>query len=104
MKKQLIFLVIMLLPIVVKAYNTQIDGIYYTINKSTLTASVTYGSSSYGSYSGNVIIPTSIYYQGKNYNVTDIDNSAFLNSSRLTSITIPNCVTTIGNAAFRGCI
>jgi len=103
MKKQLFLLVMFLLPIVAMAYNTQIDGIYYTINKSTMTASVTYGSSSYGSYSGDVTIPTSIYYQGKNYNVTNIDNSAFLNSSRLTSITIPNCVTTIGNAAFGNC-
>ena len=54
-------------------------------------------------YSGDMIIPATVSYSGQTYNVTEIMSNAFLNCSSLTSITIPNSVTSIDIAAFRGC-
>ncbi len=54
-------------------------------------------------YSGNIIIPESIEYNGNTYSVTSIGDWAFSACSSLTSITIPNSVTTIGEFAFNNC-
>ncbi|MBR4275852.1 MAG: leucine-rich repeat domain-containing protein [Prevotella sp.] len=85
------------------------DGvtIYYNyINNSTKLA-VTYQGSSSSSfsneYTGNVVIPESVTYNGNTYSVTSIGNYAFDGCSMLTSITIPNSVTSIGNWAFFYC-
>ena len=53
--------------------------------------------------SGDVIIPSSVEYNGTTYNVTAIDGETFLCCSNLTSISIPSSVTYIGNAAFVFC-
>ena len=82
------------------AYDAQIDGIYY--NFSGTEASVTCGSTS-GAYSGKVVIPVSVTYNGETYSVTKIDDGAFSGSSSLTSINIPEGVTSIGNNAFYSC-
>ena len=50
----------------------------------------------------NVTIPSSIEYGGKQYSVTSIGDQAF-NGSDLTSVTIGNNVTSIGQEAFKGC-
>ena len=51
---------------------------------------------------GDVTLPTVITYEGKEYTLTSIWYSAFLNAT-ITSITIPNSVSTIGDYAFEGC-
>ena len=48
-------------------------------------------------------IPPSVNYNGTNYNVTYIDDSAFINCTNLNNLTIGINVTTIGNSAFQGC-
>lgn len=48
----------------------------------------------------NVVIPRSV----RNYEVIAIGKDAFFDCSSLTSITIPESVTSIGEEAFYGCI
>ena len=89
-----------LLPLVASAYDTLYNGIYYDIDESTKTATVTYGDEK---YSGAVNILPSAWYNGKNYSVTSIGYRAFDSCSGLTSVKIPNSVTSIGNGAFYNC-
>ncbi|GAT63022.1 leucine-rich repeat protein [Paludibacter jiangxiensis] len=52
------------------------------------------------SYTGNVVIPSSVSYCGTTFRVTSIGNLAFCGSNDLLSVTIPSSVTTIENGAF----
>ena len=78
------------------------NGIYYNITGEN-TVEVTYKDTNYNCYSGNVTIPSSVYYGGKDYSVTAIGEAAFRGSSGLTGVTIPTSVTSIGNQAFYIC-
>ena len=80
------------------AYDVEVDGIYYNLVKS--RAYVTYGKKE---YIGDVVIPSSIKYNGKEYDVTNIGDEAFNNCTELTSISLPNTVTEIGAYAFAYC-
>ena len=94
------------------AYDIKVDNadgvtIYYNwINHKTELA-VTHKGNSFGgytnSYSGNVIIPESVQYNGHEYHVTSIGDNAFMSCRNLTSVTIPNCVISIGTWAFKDC-
>ena len=100
MKKQLLLLVMMLLPMVASADAIEIDGIWYNLISKAKIAEVTEKPSGY--YSGTIEIPEKVSYEGEEYNVTKI-GSAFSFCTGLTSITIPNTVTTIGGSAFWEC-
>ena len=84
------------------AYDFEVDGIYYYLIKGK-SAAVTYKDGKYKSYSGKVVIPEKITYEGVEYHVESIGGYAFYNCSSLASITIPNSVTSIGGYAFDGC-
>ena len=75
--------------------------IYYNWIKNNTELSVSYQSSSDSDYSneytGSIVIPSSVVYQGNTYRVTSIGYQAFRNCSGLTSVTIPNSVTYIGD-------
>ena len=103
MKKQLLLLVAMLLPMVASADDAIIEGIYYSLNSIEKTATVYRYDAYYEKIpKNNVIIPESITYNAITYSVTSIWDNAFERSS-LISISIPNSVTNIGHAAFRNC-
>lgn len=108
--RKLLFAVVLLLcGTVANAHDFEVGGIYYNIiSSSYLTVEVTYRgsySSSYDDeYDGEVVIPVTVTYDSKTYSVTSIGNDAFYGCSALTSITIPNNVTTIEYYAFWDCI
>ena len=101
MKKQLLLLVMTLLPMVAMADPVEIDGIYYNLVSKAKQAEVT--SKPSGKYFGSVNIPSVVSYNGEEYSVTSIGEKAFYNCSGLTSVTIPNSVTSIGDRAFAYC-
>ena len=112
MKKQLLLLVLMLLPMVASAHDIEVqngDGvtIYYNYINDGNKLEVTFRGTSYDEYSdeytGNVVIPEEVTYMNSTYSVTSIGNYAFYNCSGLTSFTIGNSVTSMGKSAFRGC-
>ena len=87
------------------AYDAKIDGIYYDLynNSDGARATVTYRDQNYNSYSGEVVIPATIEYNGTEYTVTSIGEHAFDACSALTNVVIPSSVNNIGYYAFRGC-
>ena len=89
------------------ASDIEVDGIWYDFDSNTKTASVTYQGSAYnsytGEYSGSVIIPETVTYNGTTYSVTSIGSTAFNGCSALTSVTIPNSITSINDYAFGRC-
>ena len=89
--------------------STLIDGLYYDLDTSNRTATVTYettGINNYASLPADVVIPESVTYKGITYSVTEIGNEAFTNCKMLESISVPSTVVQIGKescSAFRGC-
>lgn len=70
----------------------EINGIYYNLNVNEGTAEVTENPTY---YSGDIVIPNEVKYEGRIYAVTSIGYNAFSFCYYLTSIVIPNSVTNI---------
>ncbi len=100
MKKEVLSILLMLLPLATCTGAVQIDGIYYNLATDTRQAEVT---GTYNDYSGAVVIPAVVDYKGFSYDVTRIGEKAFFMSRGLTSVVIPSSVTSMGANAFNGC-
>ena len=101
MKKALLLLGLMLLPLAIHAAGEiEIDGIYYKYNNKTKSYEVT---SNPNKYVGDIIIPSMITYEEVDYKITRIGAGAFQDCTDLTSITIPNSVTYFGSSSFEDC-
>ena len=99
-----LLLLALMLPATATAHDFEVDGIYYNINGN--EASVTYKGSDYdyyNEYSGSVVIPPTVTYNGTTYPVTSISDWTFADCDSLTDIDIPNPVTSIGDGAFYEC-
>ena len=74
----------------------------YTITSDTMpyTVSLVRGDAS---LSGDIEIPESVEYNDIVYSVTAIGDTAFSHESSITSITVPNTVTSVGERAFFDC-
>lgn len=88
------------------AYEARIDGIYYDFDYENKTATVTsyHNNGNYNCYSGDVVVPGYVSYNGEKYIIISIGSSAFYKCENLMSITIPNSVTSIESGAFADCI
>lgn len=87
--------------LVAHAYTFEAGGLYYNIlSYSDLEVEVTFDDNTYNAYSGDIVIPETVDYDGQTYTVTAIGSEAFANDTNLTGIEIPNTVETIGERAF----
>lgn len=81
------------------AYDCEVNGIYY--NRTSVTDfEVTSGDKK---YTGDIVIPENVTYNGRTFKVTTIGNYAFYGCTGLTSVIIPDNVATIESGAFYGC-
>ena len=99
MKRLLSLSLFLMIAAVSFAYDFESGGIYYYITSSSAPYTVAVANHSGTKYTGTVNIPTSVTYKGKIYSVTSIGGFAFYECSSLTSVTIPNSVTSIGSMA-----
>jgi len=102
MKKQ-IFLLTLLLSVAASAFAVEVEigGLWYEVVSKTKEATVIKNNNY---YEGDIVIPETVEYDGNDYSVTSIGDEAFYGCSGLTSVTIPNSVTSIGEGAFSLCI
>ena len=97
-----LFLSLAVLPsLPMLAAQIEIDGINYDLLSKAKQATVIAKSS--GKYSGEVVIPESVEFNGISHSVTSIGDNAFDDCFGLTSVTIGNSVTSIGSSAFSYC-
>lgn len=90
-------IIMMVASVLCTEAQTLINDIYYTLNSTTATATVTSGSTL---YSGDVVIPSYVTYGGKTYTVSTIGSRAFYNCKTLSSVSIPSSVNKIHPEAF----
>ncbi len=79
-------------------YDFEQDGVYFKLTDDGGVV-LTKGDNA---YSGDVIVPSEVTYQGTVYPVTNINTGAF-SGSTLNSLSIPVTVDSIGDGAFAGC-
>ncbi len=98
------------LPTIATAFDFEVNGIHYNIINGGVA--VTYClNNGVNSYSGEVVIPESVTYNGTSYPVTAIGidgegyaiSGAFENCTELKSVVLPNSITKIAVGAFSGC-
>ena len=107
MKKHLLVILATAFSVAMNAANiVEIGGIFYDLKPAKVgTASVTSDPKTVGykQYTGNVVIPSTIEYEGNTYKVTEIDTYAFMGCRELATVELPNSLITIGFGSFDGC-
>ncbi|MGN1375867.1 MAG: C10 family peptidase [Prevotella sp.] len=78
----------------------QIGDFFYILDDAAQEATVTYRNKINPTYKGDIVIPSSIEFEGKTYTVTQIGESAFEGCRGLTSAVIPKTVKVVGYGSF----
>ncbi len=81
------------------AYDFEVDGIYYNYNGNEATVK----SNGDNCYSGDIVIPETVTYNGVTYPVTTLGEWAFAHSIGLTSVVIPNSIKRTEQGVFYDC-
>ncbi|WP_288280791.1 leucine-rich repeat domain-containing protein [uncultured Prevotella sp.] len=81
------------------AFDCEVDGIYYN-RLSSDEFEVTYGDNK---YTGNIVIPETVTYRDKVFKIVQISSRAFAGCTSLTSVSIPQSVTSFSQFCFDGC-
>lgn len=95
-QKILLFLIALIAAFNAHADYFSVGGINYSSNGDKVTVSSTL-------YSGDLVIPETVTYEGVTYTVTSIGEQAFAHCENLTSVTIPSSITSIQDNAFFKC-
>ena len=107
MKKKITLLVFAVLATLnIHAYDFKANGLYFNIlSKTEFTCEVTRKDQNASNcYSGDVVVPEKVTYNGTVYTVTGIGSYAFTGCDRLSSVILPKTIETIGTRAFNRCI
>ena len=106
LKNLVLLLACLSFAFIASAYDYEANGLYYN-RLDDGSVEVTYKTTSYNSYSGSIVIPSEMPYQGfyqtVYFPVTGIGRFAFCDCTNLTSISIPTSVTYVGESAFSEC-
>lgn len=85
-----------------------VDGIYYMLaNEWFSQVDVTYKGMSYyehaNEYAGSIVLPSTITYEGHDYDVMGVAHRAFQDCAQVTDVSVSEGVSWIGRWAFAGC-
>lgn len=106
------FLALIISTNTIFASDTAVDGIYYNFDKTNFTAKVTYKGAQDDwmydytgeeQYTGDLIIPSHVTFEGNDYTVVGFDDEALIGSKLLETLAIPATVTSFGNYVFTFC-
>ena len=105
-----ILLILLLAPCAllhVHAYDFEVNGICYGFAPPRY-AYVTHhgewaGEATDRTYSGNLVVPSEISYNGRTYTVTSVGENAFAGCDELVSVQFPSTIRAVSSCAFLGC-
>lgn len=105
MRKWFILFIIALFPLAVSADEiVEHEGLWYNLHDATEEGSSAYAevisSQNGGSYSGDIVIPSSVINGDADYPVTRVGNDAFYYCTEVTSVSFPVSLESIGDYAF----
>lgn len=98
-QKLWVVMAILCLSISASAYDFEVDGFYYEVNLDNMTATLVAGENK---QSGQISIPATVAYKGREFSVTSI-NGAFSGNDELTKVSLPSSIVSLGSSAFEGC-
>ena len=87
-------------------YDFEYEGLRYRFINGGVALTYMSGADYYGYESipsPNLVIPSTVTYNGQTYTVTAVDPNTFNHTTQLVSITFPETLTSIGESAFYGC-
>ena len=99
MKKIFLIITSCIATLSVWAYDFMVDNIYYSVLDSNALA-VAKSPSGDNQYQGDIVIPSIVEYNGKNYIVREISESAFSQNFKVKSVVLPDSLLYIRRRAF----
>ena len=99
--KKWLFILLCVCSQITYGHDIEVDGIYYNIISDNSVSVTYYGDYQYSAqYSGEIVIPESISYNGNSYIVTEIGNCSFAFCDLVPKVILPNSIKTIQSSAF----